>query len=87
MTILFVNNESEANKVLSQQLINDIVVYCNAPDNIAFNFVDMSEARHLGYINTYKVYNPNWAGQDIYNISYSCDDIDINNRVINETQS
>jgi hypothetical protein len=87
MNILFVNNQTEADTILTQQLIDDIVTYCNTPDNISFNFIDMGIARKLGYVGVYKVYNINWDGQVIYDVSYSCDDVGINNRTIAEIEN
>lgn len=84
MNIIFVNNQTDADTILSQQLIDDIVGYFDTPDGVAFNFVDMSISRQLGYKNTYKVYNYNWVGQDIQNISYCCDDANLNTRVMDE---
>ena len=82
MNIIFVNDQAEADTVLSQQLIDDIVNYFNT--NGPFNFVDMAITRREGYIDTYKVYNYNWVGQNINNISYCCDDVNLNIRVKDE---
>jgi hypothetical protein len=85
MIIHFVNNSSEANITLSQNLIDDLIAWVNVGIP-TIGYIDMRGAHNQRYIGTYNVYNPKYAGLQISETYFGCDNNGLNGRLIGEIQ-
>lgn len=85
MIIQFVNNSSEADITLSQNLIDDLIAWVNV-DIPTIGYIDMRGAHNQRFIGNYKVYNPNYAGLKITETYFGCDNNGLNGRLIGEIQ-